>query len=112
MISVAQMFEKYNAVRHTQLPPQMHATHHLHTTACMHHSTHFLGLRQVLRGLQSDSDFLKNNMVRLCCPKGISEQYQGDAKIFEPANGEIKFEQAKAAVNKYTTTLQCARAAH
>ena len=115
MISVAQMFEKYNAVQHPQLPPQMH----LHTTACSpssHHSVHaplyaFPVLRQVLRGLQSESDFLKNNMVRLCCPKGIAEQYQGNAKVFEPANGTLSFEEAKKSLNLYTTTLHAINSA-
>ena len=63
----------------------------------------FPGLRQVLRGLQSESDFLKNNMVRLCCPKGISEQYQGDAKVFEPANGTLSFEEAKKSLSRSGT---------
>ena len=73
------------------------------------HTQTFEKYNAVLRGLQSTSDFLRNTLVRLCCSKIKAEQYQGNAKIFEPANGEIKFEQAKAAVNKYTTTLQCAR---
>ena len=71
----------------------------------------FPGLRQVLRGLQSESDFLKNNMVRLCCPKGIAEQYQGNAKVFEPANGTLSFEQAKKSLNIYTTTLHAINSA-
>ena len=29
----------------------------------------------VLRGLNSDSDFLKKAMVRLCCPKEVSDKY-------------------------------------
>ena len=68
-------------------------------------------LRQVLRGLQSESDFLKNNMVRLCCPKGIAEQYQGSAKVFEPANGTLSFEEAKKSLNLYTTTLHAINSA-
>ena len=66
----------------------------------------FVKYNGVLRGLQSpDSDFLKNTMVSLCCPKDVAEQFQGNAKIFQPANGELSFEQAKAALNRYTTTL-------
>ena len=66
---------------------------------------------QVLRGLQSESDFLKNNMVRLCCPKGIAEQYQGTAKGFEPANGTLSFEEAKESLNIYATTLHAVNSA-
>ena len=65
----------------------------------------FVKYNALLRGLQSNSDFLKNMMVQLCCPKDIAEQYQGTAKIFEPANGSISFEQAKSSLNLYTTTL-------
>jgi len=66
---------------------------------------------QVLRGLQSESPFLKNNMVRLCCPKGIAEQYQGTAKGFEPANGTLSFETAKESLNIYATTLHAVNSA-
>ena len=65
----------------------------------------FVKYNGVLRGLQSSSDFLKNTMVQLCCPKDVAEQFQGTAKIFEPANGSISFEQAKSSLNLYTTTL-------
>ena len=88
----------------------MHATAHLHTPVRAPLYA-FPGLRQVLRGLQSESDFLKNNMVRLCCPKGIAEQYQGSAKVFEPANGTLYFEEAKESLNLYTTTLHAINSA-
>ena len=55
--------------------------------------------------MQSSNDFLKNDLVRLCCPEDVAEQYQGTAKIVEPANGSISFEQAKSSINLYTTTL-------
>ena len=58
--------------------------------------------RQVLRGLQSDSDFLKSNMVRLCCPEGIAKQYQ---------DGTLSFETAKESLNIYTTTLHAVNSA-
>ena len=54
----------------------------------------FIKYNGVLRGLQSASDFLKNTMVQLCCAKEVVEAYQGTAKISQPANGSISFEQA------------------
>ena len=54
----------------------------------------FIKYNGVLRGLQSESDFLKNTMVQLCCAKEVAEAYQGTAEIFQPANGSISFEQA------------------
>ena len=54
----------------------------------------FVKYNGVLRGLQSESDFLKNTMVQLCCAKEVAEAYQGTAKLFQPANGSISFEQA------------------
>ena len=66
----------------------------------------FVKYNAVLRGLQSsDNNFLKNTMLSLCCPKDVAEKYQGTAKIFEEANGTLPFEQAKASLNRYTTTL-------
>ena len=50
-------------------------------------------------------------MVRLCCPTGIAEQYQGNAKVFEPANGKLSFEEAKKSLNLYTTTLHAINSA-
>ena len=67
--------------------------------------------RQVLRGLQSESHFLKNNMVRLCCPKGIAEKYQGTAEAHEPANGTLSFEEAKESLNIYASTLHAINSA-
>ena len=36
----------------------------------------FVKYNAVLRGLQSDSAFLKNTMVALCCPSAVAEEYQ------------------------------------
>ena len=55
----------------------------------------FFKYNAVLRGLQSDSDFLKNTMVQLCCAKEVADKYQGTAKMFEPANGSISFEEVR-----------------
>ena len=38
----------------------------------------------VLRGLNSDSAFLKGTMVRLCCPKEVSDKYTAGVITFEP----------------------------
>ena len=56
----------------------------------------FVKYNGVLRGLQSDSAFLKKAMVALCCPESIAEQY---------AAGSVAFEEACRSLNKYTTTL-------
>ena len=45
----------------------------------------FVKYNGVLRGLQSESSFLKDMMVQLCCAKEVSEKYK---------NGSISFEQA------------------
>lgn len=65
----------------------------------------FFKYNAVLRGLQSDSDFLKNTMVQLCGPETKWKEYIGSASIYQPANGALSFEQAKSSLNKYTTTL-------
>ena len=65
----------------------------------------FVKYNGILRGLQSKSDFLRNTMVQLCCPADVAAKYQGDAPLFKPANGTLSFEQAKASLNKYITTL-------
>jgi len=65
----------------------------------------FFKYNAVLRGLQSDSDFLKNTMVQLCGPEPKWKEYIGSASIHQPANGALSFEQAKSSLNKYTTTL-------
>ena len=65
----------------------------------------FFKYNAVLRGLQSDSDFLKNTMVQLCGPDTKWKEYIGSASIYQPANGALSFEQAKSSLNKYTTTL-------
>jgi hypothetical protein len=57
----------------------------------------------VLRGLQSESPFLRNTMVKLCCPSSVSRRYLGDAKIHEQASGNL--DEALTELNKYATTL-------
>ena len=56
----------------------------------------FVKYNGVLRGLQSESAFLRNQMLQLCCAAGIADEYQ---------RGKLSFEEAKASLNKYTTTL-------
>ena len=101
---VAQMFEKYNAVSLPQhCPAHLFTPQHTCITPCP--------TWQVLRGLQSESDFLKNNMIKLCCPKDKAKEYQGTAKISELANGTLPFEEAKKSLNIYTTTLHAVNSA-
>lgn len=59
----------------------------------------------VLRGLQSETPFLKNSMIMLCCPKATADQYIGAAKLFQPAAGTLSLEKALRSLNKYPTTL-------
>ena len=62
--------------------------------------------------MQSESPFLRNTMITLCCPKPISDAYLGTAKIFQqPTDGTLSFEQAKESLNKYTTTLHAINSA-
>ena len=56
----------------------------------------FVKYNGVLRGLQSDSPFLKNTMVALCCPREVSNRY---------AARSMSLEEALPFLNKYTTTL-------
>ena len=68
----------------------------------------FVKYNGVLRGLQSESAFLRNTMVQLCCPAATFKLYIGNIpldKLFLPADGELSFEQAKRKLNRYTTTL-------
>ena len=75
----------------------------------------FVKYNGVLRGLQSDSDFLKNTMVRLCCPQETFLAFIGETspdKLFmPPENGSISFDDAKRDLNRYTTTLHAINSA-
>ena len=72
----------------------------------------FVKYNGVLRGTQSESPFLRNTMITLCCPKAISDAYLGSAKIFQqPTDGTLSFEQASESLNKYTTTLHAINSA-
>ena len=61
----------------------------------------FVKYNGVLRGLQSESAFLRNQMLKLCCAAGIADDYQ---------RGKISFEEAKKSLNKYTTTCTASTA--
>ena len=56
----------------------------------------FVKYNAVLRGLNSKVGFLQTQLIKLCGPTDVSEQF---------AAGTMSFEQAKAKVNLYTTTL-------
>ena len=62
----------------------------------------FVKYNGVLRGLHSDSPFLRAQMVQLCCPSGVAAQY---------AAGETSFEAALGTMNKYTTTIHAINSA-
>ena len=47
-----------------------------------HVPQNFMKYNGVLRGLQSDSAFLKKAMVALCCPESIAEQYAAGSVAF------------------------------
>eukprot|EP00966_Prymnesium_polylepis_P244327 5650565-Prymnesium_polylepis.1 len=59
----------------------------------------------VLRGLRAEGPFLRNTMVRLCCPKDVADRYMGDANLSEAPSGSIRLEEAMLSLNRYTTTL-------
>ena len=68
----------------------------------------FVKYNGVLRGLRSQSPFLQNTMIQLCCPAAVFMQYLGDVplnRLFLPANGALSYDQAVRSLNKYTTTL-------
>ena len=83
----------------------------MHSLSCPPQGPLFVKYNGVLRGLQSDSPFLRNTMISLCCPNNIADAYQGTAKINEPANGKLGFEEAKHSLNKYSTTLHAINSA-
>ena len=56
----------------------------------------FVKYNGVLRGLQSESPFLRKAMLQLCCLAEVFEKYSG---------GKLTIEEAKRQLNKYTTTL-------
>ena len=56
----------------------------------------FVKYNGVLRGLQSESAFLRNQMVQLCCAAAIADEYQ---------RGKLSFKETCKQLNKYTTTL-------
>ena len=69
----------------------------------------FVKFNGVLRGLRSESSFLRNTMIQLCCPATIFSEYIGNVpadKMFLSANGSLSFDKALRSLNKYPTTLQ------
>jgi hypothetical protein len=44
-------------------------------------------------------------MIQLCCSKEVYERFIGTSKLWQPANGSLKYEQAKKEINFYTTTI-------
>ena len=58
----------------------------------------FAKYNSVLRGLDSEVAFLKSQMVELCCAKDVAERFAAEA---------LPYEQVRADLNTYTTTLHC-----
>ena len=56
----------------------------------------FVKYNGVLRGVDSDVPFLRNTLVKLCCPKATADAYLADT---------LSFAEARKQVNLYTTTL-------
>ena len=74
----------------------------------------FVKYNAVLRGLGSESPFLSNTMIMLCCPAAVVTEYMGTTSRstpFLPAAGSMSFEGAQQSLNKYTTTLHCINSA-
>ena len=57
----------------------------------------FVKYNGVLRGLQSESPFLRNAMIKLCCPADIFAAYTSGTVTFETARDKH--------LNRYTTTI-------
>ena len=56
----------------------------------------FVKYNAVLRGLETEVPFLRNDMIQRCCAKQMAECY---------VKGTVSFEDACKQLNKYTTTL-------
>ena len=65
----------------------------------------FVKYNAVLRGLHSESPFLRNSLIQLCCAPDVVLGYMGRAKTHEEANGGLPWASALAQCNKYVTTL-------
>ena len=68
----------------------------------------FTKYNAVLRGLRSESDYLRNAMVVLCCPSATATRYLGGTPrtaLHLPPAGHLSFEDATQWLNPYTTTL-------
>lgn len=62
----------------------------------------FTKYNAVLRCLRSNSTFLQNAAVNLCCASDVAAAY---------AAGSLSFNKALGSLNKYTSTLHCANSA-
>ena len=56
----------------------------------------FVKYNGVLRGLNAESQYLRGEMIRLCCSGDVAARYKA---------GETSFEAALGTMNKYTTTI-------
>ena len=68
----------------------------------------FVKYNAVLRGLRSDSTYLKNSMIRICCPNAVANEYMPnvpDDQLFLKAEGTISLADALRSLNRYPTTL-------
>ena len=66
----------------------------------------FVKYNAVLRGLDSDVVFLRNDMVQRCCAKAKAGEYMGGAKTWEAARGTLSYKAIRSEhLNTYVTTL-------
>ena len=72
----------------------------------------FIKYNAVLRGIDSEVPFLKNDMVQRCCAKATADEYMGGAQTREAAKGTLIYETVRAQhLNAYVTTLHAINSA-
>ena len=82
-------------------------------TARLYTGPLFAKYNAILRGLETEVPFLRNQMVELCCPPQVYQSYMGGAKVGEtPRDGQVSYEVIVSThLNKYTTTLHAINSA-
>ena len=65
----------------------------------------FVKYNAVLRGLNSEVPFLRNQLVSLCCEPEVVTAYQGSAAMWHEATGTLPFAAIRSRINLYTTTI-------
>ena len=70
-----------------------------------HRPLQFVKYNAVLRGLNSEVPFLRNQLVSLCCEPEVVTAYQGSAAMWHEATGTLPFAAIRSRINLYTTTI-------